>query len=438
MKSSSPHKSVPRIIVIGAGAAGLPLVSTLGKALGKCASAEIILVDKNINHVWKPRLHEVASGALDEATDFINLPEHAEHYHYRFERGAVDRVDTEKRQITISEVNDESGNTTWPERKITYDHLVIAVGSRTNTWDIPDVDQHCFFLDGINHALSVRKRLTNIFLGAAKANRPTSIGIVGGGAAGVELCAEIARMAESISGTPLAKDPERKIQIHLIEGSEQLLPRLNQAYGEKFSSYMESLGIKLHLGFEVVKVTPDYILGYDGQTIPVDTMIWAGGILAPPWLAKIPGTATNAINQLTVDNRLRCNGVDRVYALGDCACVYDNGTEQLIPPRAQAAKQMADYLAQQLINSIHRTEDKSRFSYCDKGSLIAFSHYSSFGRVSSQLLGRTIAFEGAIAMLAYRWSYWQHHAAVRGYRAAIVHFLFKQLTKPKGLRLRLH
>lgn len=431
-------RKIPRIVVVGGGAAGLPLVCKLGKKLGRSGKAEIILVDKNISHVWKPRLHELASGALDEATDFVNFPLHSQRYHYRFERGAVASLDADKKILTVSEVNDESGNTTWPERQLQYDHLVIAVGSRSNTWDIPDVDQHCFFLDGINNALSLRKRLTNIFLSAAKNHQATRIAIVGGGAAGVELSAEIARMAESITSHEPEGTIGGKVQIHLIEGSPNLLPRLDHIYGDKFSSYMDSLGITLHLGFEVVRVTPDYIVSYDHQSIGVDTIIWAAGIVAPTWLSKLKGIVTNPINQVVVDTSLRCQGIGGVYALGDCCTVYKDGEAQMIPPRAQAAKQMSDYLAQDLIAQVNGGALQNEFVYRDTGSLIALSHYSSFGRVFSRLLGRSILFEGLLAKVAYRMAYWSHHAAVRGYRSTLVYFLFRQLTSSKDLKLRLH
>ena len=437
-RHSSIQRHIPKIVVVGGGAGGLPLICKLGKQLAKTGRAEIILIDKNINHVWKPRLHELASGALDEATDFVNFALHSQQYHYRFERGSVANLDTEQKIITVSEVVDECGNTTWPEPQLPYDYLVIAVGSRSNSWAIPDVEQHCFFLDGINNALSLRKRLTNIFLAASKNRRAARIGVVGGGAAGVELCAEIARMSEAITGHKPTKNASANVEIHLFEGSPQLLPRLNTIYGNKFASYMDSLNISLHLGFEVVKVTPEFVISRDHQSVGVDTVIWAAGIIAPGWLAKVHGLVTNPINQIVVDTSLRCQGVSGVYALGDCCSVYKNGEALAIPPRAKVAKQMSDYLAEQIVSRVKGRANNREFCYRDTGSLIALSHYSSFGRLFSRLLGRSIVFEGALAMAAYRLGYWSHHAAVRGYRSALVHFLFRQLTRPRDLKLRLH
>lgn len=388
--------------------------------------------------MWKPRLHELASGALDEATDFVNFSSHSHQYHYRFERGSVAGLDTDQKIISVSEVNDESGNTTWPERQLEYDYLILAVGSRSNSWDIPDVDQHCFFLDSINNALSIRKRLTNVFLAAIKNKHPARIAVVGGGAAGVELCAEIARMAESMTGHAPDENAGDGIEIHLIEGSPQLLPRLNKIYGDKFSSYMHSINVTVHLGFEVVNVTPEFITSYNHQTVAADTIIWSAGIIAPAWLSQLKGIVTNPINQVVVDASLCCPGVSGVYALGDCCSVYQNGEALMIPPRAKVAKDMSDFLAQRIIDKVKGRGNDHEFHYRDSGSLIALSHYSSFGRVFSRLLGRSIIFEGTIAMWAYRLSYWSHHAAVCGYRSAVIHFLFRQLTRSKDLKLRLH
>ena len=134
----------------------------------------------------------------------------------------------------------------------------------------------------------------------------TDVVIVGGGAAGVELCAEIARMAESITGHEPEGITAGKVQIHLIEGSPNLLPRLDHIYGDKFHNYMHSLGVTLHLDFEVVRVTPDVIVSHDHESVAADTVIWTAGIIAPTWLSKLKGIVTNPINQVVVDTSLRC------------------------------------------------------------------------------------------------------------------------------------
>ena len=124
--------SKPRIVVVGGGAGGLPLVTKLGAKLGKYGNADITLVDSSSIHVWKPRFHEVATGAIDADLDAVDYRAHAQLNHYRFEPGTMTQVDTAGQTLTLAPLHDAHGSEVLPERKLSYDYLVLATGSQSN------------------------------------------------------------------------------------------------------------------------------------------------------------------------------------------------------------------------------------------------------------------------------------------------------------------
>ena len=118
--------SKPRIVVVGGGAGGLPLVTRLGRKLGKYGHADVTLVDSSSIHVWKPRFHEVATGAIDADLDAVDYRAHAQLNHYRFEPGTMTRVDVQAQTLTLAPLHDNHGSEVLPERQLPYDYLVLA------------------------------------------------------------------------------------------------------------------------------------------------------------------------------------------------------------------------------------------------------------------------------------------------------------------------
>ena len=167
--------SKPKIVVVGGGAGGLPLVTQLGRKLGKFGHADITLVDASSVHVWKPRFHEVATGAIDADLDAVDYRAHARLNHYRFEPGSMTWVDKDKRAITLAPITDAQGEEVLPERKIYYDYLVIAVGSQSNDFGTPGVRDHCLFMDTRAQAERFRERFMNTCLHANYRDEPVSV-----------------------------------------------------------------------------------------------------------------------------------------------------------------------------------------------------------------------------------------------------------------------
>ncbi|MGQ7098050.1 NAD(P)/FAD-dependent oxidoreductase, partial [Escherichia sp. SP-MK] len=132
-----------KIVIVGGGAGGLEMATQLGHKLGRKKKAKITLVDRNHSHLWKPLLHEVATGSLDEGVDALSYLAHARNHGFQFQLGSVIDIDREAKTITIAELRDEKGELLVPERKIAYDTLVMALGSTSNDFNTPGVKENC-------------------------------------------------------------------------------------------------------------------------------------------------------------------------------------------------------------------------------------------------------------------------------------------------------
>lgn len=159
-----------KIVIVGGGAGGLEMATQLGHKLGRKKKAKITLVDRNHSHLWKPLLHEVATGSLDEGVDALSYLAHARNHGFQFQLGSVIDIDREAKTITIAELRDEKGELLVPERKIAYDTLVMALGSTSNDFNTPGVKENCIFLDNPHQARRFHQEMLNsIAIGVLRA-----------------------------------------------------------------------------------------------------------------------------------------------------------------------------------------------------------------------------------------------------------------------------
>src|SRR6202000_195024 len=179
-----------QIVVVGGGAGGLELVTRLGARFGR-RRHDIILVERNRTHIWKPLLHEVAAGALDANLDEVGYRSHGHAWGYRFFYGAMEGIDRESRHVLIAPILDEDGGEIMGHHRIRYDYLVLALGSVSNDFGTRGVAQHCIFLDSRSQADRFRTKLLNHCLRVSRtlqehpdADASVKVDIVGGGATG--------------------------------------------------------------------------------------------------------------------------------------------------------------------------------------------------------------------------------------------------------------
>lgn len=429
------------IVIVGGGAGGLVLATRLGHTLGKRKRARITLVDSELTHVWKPLLHEVAVGTLDSHEDDVIYLGHANAHHFRFQQGRMDGLNRARREISLAPVLDEQGHEIIPRRALGYDTLVIAVGGICNDFGVAGVAEHCLFLDTHRQADQVQKRLLNACLRAQVQAGPLqpgqlSVAIIGAGATGVELAAELHKATRDLVAYGLDRiNPEQDVRISLIETAPRVLPALPERLSEATEKALRCLGVAIHVGEQVVQVTEEEVVTKSGLRLPAELKVWSAGVKAQNFLCDLDGLETNRLNQLVVEPTLQTTRDDRIFALGDCASCVPQGGDKPAPPRAQTAYQEALLLAKSLCR---RLEGKplEPFVYKDYGSLISLS-YSSVGNLMGNLLGN-VMIEGFFARLAYISLYKKHQLALHGMTWVVLNTLIRLLRRRTKPRLKLH
>ena len=429
--------SNPRIVVVGGGAGGLPLVTRLGRQLGKTGRAQVTLVDRARMHVWKPRFHEVATGAIDADLDAVDYRAHARQNHYTFEPGDLNHVSVQDKTIILSAIHDAQGQEILPERRLAFDYLVIATGSRSNDFGTPGVRDHCLFIDSQQQAERFRERFLATCLRANHASKPVSVAIVGGGATGVELAAELHHAVSMLNHYGHGNLHRKQLTVSVIEAAPRILPLLSERVSNTATARLEALGVKVLSGVQVAEASAEAFMTADGTRIEADLLVWAAGVKCPQLLADIDGLSSTRTNQIEVNDSLQAKGCESVFVIGDAAFYLPPGAERPIPPRAQSAQQMAHHVARCLENQL-AGKPLPRFVYKDRGSLVSLSNYSSVGMLMGNLKGGNFFIEGWMARMMYISLYRMHQAALYGWPRTLMLLIagrFNRLVRP---RLKLH
>lgn len=432
--------AIPRIVVVGGGAGGLELVTRLGNKLGRKGQAEIHLVDRNPTHLWKPLLHEVATGSLDSGIDEVSYRAHAYYHHFRFHLGSLKDIRLHERYITLAATLGANGEEIQPERVLTYDYLVMAIGSQTNDFGTPGADKHCAFLDSRQEADRFHKQLIQTFLrlsSQASLGSPKKlrIGIVGAGATGVELAAELHNTTALLQAYGLQLD-SGDLAVSILEAGPRILPALPERLSRAVVNELAKLGIDVRTSTRITQVDSAGFHTADGSVIEADIKVWAAGVKGPDFLSQIEGLETSPTNQILVHPSLQSVSDERVFVIGDCArCPQPDGS--FVPPRAQSAHQMANHVFRNLMATMEGRE-LADFHYQDHGSLVSLSRYSTVGSLMGNLSGKSMMIEGKVARFVYISLYRLHQIALHGYiRTALIMFSARinRIIRP---RLKLH
>lgn len=432
-----------QIVVVGGGAGGLELVRRLGAKLGR-DDFDVILLERNSTHIWKPLLHEVAAGSLDANLDEVGYRSHGHRWYYRFFYGRLEGIDRNARQVIVAPVKDEDGTELIGRHRIRYDYLVIAIGAISNDFGTPGAREFCLFLDDRDEADRFRHKLLNHCLRVSRtlSENPTAdakveIAIVGGGATGVELAAELYNAAAGLRHYGLEVFDESRLKVTLIEAGPRILPALPEKLAKAAHDELEALGARILVGTAIVEVTAEAMRTKSGEIIPADLMVWAAGVRAPDMLHEIGGLETTRGNQLVVRPTLQTTRDDRIFAIGDCAFFLPEGAKQPVPPRAQAAHQMAS-TAYRNILALIAGKPLQAFVYRDKGSLVSLSRYSTVGSLMGNLIGGRMAIEGRLARMVYLSLYRLHLISIHGWLKGLALILIGHVNRVVRPRLKLH
>ncbi len=449
-----------RFIIVGGGAGGLELATRLGDKLGptdggRKARAQVTLVDRYSTHVWKPLLHEVAAGSLDPFSQELPYAAQARWHGFEFQQGALQGIDRTAKRITLAPLLDDEAGEMLPERDIGYDTLIIAIGSTTAFFGVEGAQENSLALDTVGQAELFRKRLIAACIRAeykapeldtVAAQMPASgpriqVAIVGAGATGVELSAELRNTAQVLHAYGLHKlDPKHDIGIVLIEGGPRILPALPERVSTATAELLDKLGVRVMTGETVAEVSKHSVRTASGKTVAADLTVWAAGIRAPAILSKLDGLATNRLGQLLVRRTLQTDTDDNIFALGDCAaCEWPGGDKpgRTVPPRAQAAHQQASFLLKAFERQLEG-KPLPEYTYQDFGSLVSLGHFSAVGSLMGGLIGGNMLIEGLFARFMYQSLYRMHIAALHGWSRMALDTVAHWLRRSTIPRVKLH
>ena len=440
-KPSAAQKT--QIVVVGGGAGGLELVRRLGARFGR-RRHDIILLERNRTHIWKPLLHEVAAGSLDANLDEVGYRSHCHRWGYRFFFGSMEGVDRASRRVIVAPLLDEDGSELIGRHAIRYDYLVLAVGSVTNDFGIAGVKEHCLFLDDRTQADRFRNKLLNHCLRVSRAmsedgrsDQYVRVAVVGGGATGVELAAELYNAAQALRHYGLEVFDESRLEVTLIEAGPRILPLLPEALADAAQAQLEALGVKVLVGRRVTEVTGEEVITAQGDRIQAEIRVWAAGVRGPDMLAKIDGLERTPTGQLRVRPTLQTTLDERIFAIGDCCSCPDPHSGRPVPPRAQAAHQMASTTYDNLVRLMDG-RDLIPMVYHDHGSLVSLSRFSTVGSLMGTLVGGRMAVYGAIARLVYQSLYRMHLLAIHGWVKGSILILVGRVNAIVRPKLKFH
>lgn len=338
----------PRILVVGAGFAGVECVRRLERGLAP-GEADIALVTPFSYQLYLPLLPQVASGVLSPQSVAVSL-RRSQRHRTRIVPGGAIGVDTQAKICVVRKITDEIVNEP-------YDHLVVAAGSVTRTFDIPGLVENARGMKTLAEAAYIRDHvISQLDLAdashdeAERASRLQFV-VVGGGYAGTETAACLQRLTTNALRRYPRLDP-KLLKWHLIDIAPKLMPELGDKLGKTALEILRGRGIDVSLGVSVAKAGPDEVTFTDGRVLPCRTLIWTAGVAASPLVATLD--AETVRGRLAVTPEMAVPGKNGVFALGDAAAVPDlaKGDGAVCPPTAQHAMRQGRALADNLIASL--------------------------------------------------------------------------------------
>jgi NADH dehydrogenase len=304
------------IVIVGGGAGGLELASKLGRRLGP---ERVTLVDQQLFHIWKPTLHEVAAGTLDIHQEGLSYEMLAHDNGFRFVYGPMVALDLARRTIGVGPIRDEDGETLLPARDLAYGRLVLAVGSTSRYFGVPGAAEHTLSLNDPESAEQFRQRMLKLLATADLRKQRDGTGsvdivIIGGGATGVELAAELREVSAVHTRYGFRRlDPDSDVRITVLEGSPRVLAPLTEKVSAAAVDLLRQRHVTVHTDCQVTRIDAGGVEDRAGRRYPSDITVWAAGIEAPPLLRSL-GLPVNNVGQIEVDAQLRVKGLPGVLA----------------------------------------------------------------------------------------------------------------------------
>jgi NADH dehydrogenase len=351
--------------------------------------------------------------------DEVGYGGHGAKWGYRYFNGTLETIDRQAQHVVLAPMLDSNGEEIISRHRIRYDYLVLAVGAVSNDFGTPGVQESCLFLETRQMADEFRQRLLNCCLRTSHLaettgeHRNVDICIVGAGATGVELSAELLNAGSALRNYGLEVFDEETLRVNLVEAGPRILPALPEGLSQAAHEELVERGVRIWTSTRVSEVRKGVVQTAHGDRIEADLIVWAAGVKGAPLLDHLDGLETNNRSQLMVTPTLQTTRDEHIFALGDCCCFIDTEKQAPVPPRAQAAHQMADTVFHNLIGLIEG-KPLQPFRYRDRGSLVSLSRFSTVGSLMGNLIGGRLAIEGRLARVAYVSLYQMHLLAIHG------------------------
>lgn len=440
------QKPIHRVVIVGGGAGGLELATRLGDHFGKQKKLHITLVDKNRTHIWKPKLHEIASGSMNIHSHEVDYMAQAHWHHFAYQIGEMVGLERSQKKVLIGAYCDDKGKEVSPARHLEYDTLVLSIGSMSNDFGTDGVSQHAMRIDSQVDAKNFHQQLLNACIRAQTQKGPIKpwqmhVAIIGAGATGVELAAELHRTTREVVAFGLDNvNPETDLKVSLVEAAPRILPALPERISGAAHAYLEKMGVTVYTDAKVQRVGEHAVDLADGRSLEAELVVWAAGVKAPDFLKDIDGLETSRTNQLLVLQTLQTSRDSDIFAMGDCAaCAWaqaNGGQGGWVPPRAQAAHQQADHLFLQMKRRLAHQALKN-YTYKDFGSLVSLGKYSTVGNMMSGM-GSSMMIEGAFAKMMYLSLYKLHELALHGWAKVTLDTLARLISSRTEPHVKLH
>lgn len=406
-----------RIVIVGGGAAGIELSTLLAKANRK--KHEIILVEPETDHYWKPRLHEIAAGTFDRELDSVCYFTHGAINGYQHYQGAMTDIDRQNKMLAVRR-NDGT------EASVKYDYLVVAVGAVSNDFNTTGARDNCIFLDSASQARHAWHKISQLL----REGNDRTVNIVGAGATGVELAAELARVSHKLQRYNAAK-----LTINLIEAADRVLPNSPPKMSAKVLKELQRTNINVLLNTRISEVSEHGMITADDQPLEADIQFWAAGVKAPEWLKGLGGLEYNRMNQIIVNANLTTTVDDHIFSLGDCASI-PQADGSFVPPKAQAANRAAVHLTKSLTGLL-RGKELTDFEFKDGGMVVAVGHHFAVGSFAPHSkMANNLVFKGRLIRRLYDTIFRLHQRTVEGMFTVsrlIITKRLKALFQPNGM-----
>ncbi|MGO7674032.1 NAD(P)/FAD-dependent oxidoreductase [Rhizobium ruizarguesonis] len=424
-----PHQ----IVVVGGGIAGLEIASKLPGSLRRTSIA-VTLVDREPAYVWKPMLHTIAAGTTDVSQQETSYISQARNRRFVFETGELKGIDRKEQKVHLNPLEID-GRRILPERAISYDTLILATGSEANDFGTPGVRDHCLTIDSRSQAMNFNRKVMAHMLETLAANSTLQIAVVGGGATGVELAAELVQLADvsAYYGAAALRD---QVKVTLIESGPTLLGAFPNRVAIAAQERLERLGVTVLTGARVVAAEAGCLRLADGTKIDAELKVWAAGVKASDACASFDGLEVTRNNQIVVGPTLQTTLDPRIFAVGDCSSfsVEDNGRP--LPPAAQVAHQQASHLIRHLPGWLEGRELPS-FSYRDFGSIVSLGGYGAYGSLGQFGMFKGGFIRGRVAQLGHVLLYRSHQQRLHGFWRGGMIWLADMINSHVRARIRL-